>query len=381
MKNRFIFFVTFLFIFSESCGQFHGENFIINGNINLNSGTIHLNYKEPNDSVFHTQLSNTLFATISGGKFQLKGILDFSRVYSIKVSINDSCKYLSDFFLVDGGIQNLEIDINEKMPKISNKSMEEYYNSKLYSANRRLQKDKKWFKLFSDSLSTIYESKMPDSLKNVISAINTNQIEREIVLKSAFYEKMKNSYLALWSLYEDFYSNGFKGIYEDFFSMLSVEIQKSKYGISLKSKLNEANPTRIGAFFPQYTYRNLKNNQFEKMIFRGKYTLVDFWSIRCSQCIAQFSEYKEIYKTYSSRGFDVIHVSVEYSNQVSFLQKIRKKYNLEWHEYLDENQVNYEMLQLPSFFPNSFLVRDDGLIIKKYINPNELKLFLEDTLN
>ena len=41
----------------------------------------------------------------------------------------------------------------------------------------------------------------------------------------------------------------------------------------------------------------------------------------------QFPEFKELHKTYSQKGFEIINISVENLNQVPFLQKIRKKYN------------------------------------------------------
>ena len=365
----------------KSFCQFKGDNsFEVNGSINADFGTIQLICKSPIDSLFNPQSTKIYSAEVKNGNFQIKGFLDFPCLYFFNFLKGESCVYSSDYFLINNGRQNAEINISNKMPVLSSASMVQFYKTQFYSDNQRLQKDKKWFQLFSDSLKQIYSTKIPDSLQNVLTGIRNNQNDREEVTEWLFYEEMKDSYLSLWLLYEAFYSNGFKGIYESYFSTLSESIQLSQYGLLLKMKLKESNPTKIGAIFPLYTYRNLKNSQCEKMILKGQYTLIDFWSIKCSQCISQFPEFKELHKTYSQKGFEIINISVENLNQVPFLQKIRKKYNLEWVEYLDENGENLEKLELPLSFPNTFLLNADGVIVNKYINPQELKLILEKTL-
>lgn len=379
MRHIKLLLIFFLLSFQSFSQSKINTTFIINGSINASKGVIRLVCKNPIDSIVNEK---EISSEIMNGKFTIKGELDFPAVYSFRYINADSYLYTSDYFLIDSGVQTAEINTESSMPRLINSSMNKYYETSFYKKNQRFQKDKKWFQSFSDSLKAVYSTKMPDSLGNVLAGIAANQTEREKEITWQFYEELSDSYLSLWVLYERFYANGFEGIYNDYFSYLSDEIQQSNYGKLLRFKLNEASPTKIGAKFPfLYSYKNLKDGTYEKIKLKGNYNFIYFWWVRCGICIDQFPELKKLYETYANKGFEIIHISGDNTNELSLLQKIRKKSNLMWSEYLDENQENMKKVHLTPYFPKIFLLDKEGVIVKKNITTKELKTFLEEKYN
>ncbi|MFD2523023.1 redoxin domain-containing protein [Emticicia soli] len=384
MKNQHLKVLLALFLLSfKTIGQSKTDSsFVINGSINANGGIVQLLCKNPIDSANNSKPMKVYAAEITNGTFTINGDLDFPAMYAFQYVRNDSLLYSSDYFLVDAGTQKAEIQLDNNMPKLLNASMNHYYTTLFYSMNKRYQRDKKWFRAFADSLKAVYPTQMPDSLANVLIGIKANQALRDTTVRGHFFTDMNDSYLALWVLYDRFYSIKFDGTFDTYYESLSDEIKQSKYGQLLNLKLNRASPTGVGAKFPfSLAFKNLKTQTCEKIQLKADYTYVYFWWGRCGSCIGEFSELKKLYDAYANKGFEIMHISTDTSDGLAFLEKIRKKHNLPWAEYLDENQENIQQIFLKPYFPiEQFLLDKDGVVLKRSINTQELKSFLEKTL-
>lgn len=384
MKNQHLKVLLALFLLSfKTIGQSKTDSsFVINGSINANGGIVQLLCKNPIDSANNSKPMKVYSAEITNGTFTIKGDLDFPAMYAFRHFRNDSLLYSSDYFLVDAGTQKAEIQLDNNMPKLLNASMNHYYTTKSYSMNTRYQRDKKWFRAFADSLKAVYPTQMPDSLANVLARLEINQAEREVAIGWRFYEEMKDSYFALWLLFDKLHTRGFKSDYIYYYSYFSKELQQTDYGKLLQLKILEASPTRVAAKLPlSLIYRNLKTDSCEAIRLKANYTLMYYWRSSCGICIKQIPEFQQLYTEYSGKGFEIIHISDDLSLNLPFLEKIRKKYNIEWTEYLDENAVNEEDTQLGLYYPRTLLVDKDGVILKRTVSMDELKSFLKETLN
>jgi peroxiredoxin len=95
--------------------------------------------------------------------------------------------------------------------------------------------------------------------------------------------------------------------------------------------------------------------------FKGEVVLLDFWATWCPPCRKEIPGFIELYKTYQSRGFVVVGVSVDDSTKdvKKFVEKYRVNYPvLDGHLRLDLQKAFGPMLG----FPTTFLINRDGNI-------------------
>ena len=360
------------------------SDFYNNHNVIIQGGVFTDTYKY-NDFNFKNDKADTSnnpykLAQVQNKYFTINGLLKYPHPFS--VSYYDAEKNIgnnSNFFFIDAGTINIEID-----DLSANKSL----GNRLYSkSNKEYQFLKK---LYSNSV---------DTLTGEIYDLATKQ---KTIEKYIFQNP--NSYVALWDMVIDYainmnYKNdNDKKILLKIARLLSLEIKKTSTYQALVKNINQDLKLTTGKIFPNIllnsiyqdaditggkVFPNIPLNAIDSLIpviKKNKFTLLDFWFSYCKPCIEQFPLYKKIYDQNKSKQFEIIGISVDRKEDEANWQKVIKKFNLDWLQYLDTREIITRELHITSF-PSNFLLDHDGKIIKKNISPQELEIFLQEKLH
>ena len=186
------------------------------------------------------------------------------------------------------------------------------------------------------------------------------------------------SYVALWKLIERFSLYGHSKLREKTLGRFSDKIKNEKLWPIINNDLKNAGIKEGGAF-PVFTVQTQELKEQKLNLPEAQYTLVDFWFSRCRPCLESFPALKELYETYQPKGFEIVSITTDKTNEIPLWLERIKEYELPWMHYLDENSTESEKLGIYRF-PSTFLLNQEGELIKKNISPEELEVFLKTHL-
>ena len=130
----------------------------------------------------------------------------------------------------------------------------------------------------------------------------------------------------------------------------------------------------------EFSYPNMdKTKNFSPSDFNGKYLLIDFWASWCPPCNAAAPELKRLYSEYSSKGFEILGVSID-SNEKAWRKKVLDK-EFKWTNIMTPDSGK-KVASLYGFnsIPFFVLLDTDGNIIDKGFSISELPQLLEETI-
>ena len=138
-----------------------------------------------------------------------------------------------------------------------------------------------------------------------------------------------------------------------------------------------------GVFAPTFTLPNLEGQDvmLASILEEKEVVVVDFWASWCGPCIAQFPHLKQLYADYAEKGFEIVGVSVDSSQEdwVGATEEHEPPWiNLgeivdQWGPISQEFGVR--------FIPHAYILDDEGCIMKKDLQPDELEDFLKARLD
>ena len=184
-----------------------------------------------------------------------------------------------------------------------------------------------------------------------------------------------DSYVALWKLIERFSKYGHTDLREKTLAHFSKKIKNEKLWKIINNDLTNAG-IKLNKEFPVFPVKTQELEEQELKLPKAQYTLVDFWFSRCRPCIESFPALKKLYATYQPKGFEIVSITTDKTDEIPLWQKRIKEYELPWVQYLDENATEATKL-LVHTFPATFLLNQEGELIKKDISPEELEVFLK----
>lgn len=207
-----------------------------------------------------------------------------------------------------------------------------------------------------------------DYLNNIYSSLNesertksiTKELSESVVLLKAFerwrYEhELKPEIVKI--------SKKFNENYSDLYITNQIN--------DLVKKIQKLNLNKEA---PNFTQTSYNNNYISLNNFRGKYILIDFWGSWCKPCIENLPKMKEIYKNFTD--YDIEFIGIANDTKSNWTKSITK-YNLQWINIIDENNVISELYNIKSY-PSTFLIDPNGKIIAKNLRPSTN---LTETLN
>ncbi len=156
---------------------------------------------------------------------------------------------------------------------------------------------------------------------------------------------------------------------ETIFSSLNEEYKISKRGEYADSTIKQkvlASKFGIGNVFPNFEFKTISNNTYSLSDFTNKgYVLVCYWASWCSPCRKNIPRLKNIYEIYTSKGLQLISVSID-NNEQNWKDALEKE-QMPWTQICDiEKYVKGKSLRerlYITFVPQYYLLDKNGTII------------------
>lgn len=153
--------------------------------------------------------------------------------------------------------------------------------------------------------------------------------------------------------------------YESF----SQEAKDSYYGKIVKEELFPEG--FVGKDVPPFALENAdKSETTLAAVTQGKkYYLIDFWASWCAPCRKEIPNLKKLYKEYSSKGFEIVSISID--KKEADWKKALDEEKLTWPNFLDTKGASdaFKVKTIPAMF----LVDEKGKIIAEKIRGEELE--------
>ena len=318
MKYLLLLTTCALFVLS-AVGQSPGGQFVLNGKINIDTGEAYL-LPVSNDSSYYPTKKMFDKTTISKGKFVISGPCPQPSMFMIRVDVDSVGKYVSDYFIVKPGIQDItcNVDSIREIPGITNKYM--------------------------------------DGLKS----------------------KRGEPYVILWELIEKLIGRGYEPELDSAYHSLPVTIRSSFAGKVFAKEMATMRRFAVGTSFPELALLDTNLNKVKIVVpsHRLKYILIDFWYSHCGPCLREFEELKKIYKVYEPYGFAVAAVSTDDKKSIQDWKRVIRERQLPWPQYLDMGGGQASRLLIKGF-PTTFLLDSHGRIVKRDLDLKSLNLFLQ----
>jgi len=373
MKKWCVVFILSFLAIANSFGQYDQKfNFKIDGTINADTGTVSLRFY----SDYIPNNVEELVGKVKNRKFSISG--NIPEPQSVFIVLGDD--YKSSDFIIEKGLQTISIntDSTEKVPVVSNSTMVNEYPFysvffKQYSIKRNIC-DQKY-----DSLYKLNNNHFPEAIKFSRSKELDILYKEHDKLLLTYSEKNPNSEIAFWKLIR-LMSWGYEPIFDSIYNSFSDKLKNGYAGMVLNKKLQEGKVLSVGKQFPSLQCINSNNEKFSSAVFTNrKLILVDFWFSRCVPCRAQFSSLKNLYNQFSSKGFEIVGISVDKATEKKNWEETIVNEKLIWQQYWDINGKDADRLSI-NMFPTNFLIDNTGKIIAKNISLGELEEVLSRSL-
>jgi len=108
-------------------------------------------------------------------------------------------------------------------------------------------------------------------------------------------------------------------------------------------------PMDSGVALADFTFGTLDGATKHLSDYRGKYVLLDFWTVGCGPCWHAMPGLDTVYKKYHDRGFDIIGVNLDEHLDLTAFQKLLTEHQNSWTN-------------------TSFSVKSTGADMEKYVN-------------
>lgn len=165
---------------------------------------------------------------------------------------------------------------------------------------------------------------------------------------------------------------------EEVFNIFTPRVQNSAMAQGLKKEIEILKAIQPGAVVPDFTLKNLADEEFTLSSLKGKYVILDFWASWCGPCRASIPGVKELYAKYKDKGLEIVGVSCD--RKPEDWRKASEEEQLPWINLIDTQDANRAATKYAvHYIPSMFLLDQEGKMIGK-MNHDELDAKLKELL-
>jgi peroxiredoxin len=309
--------------------------------------------------------------------YHFSGLLDYPVLATIEVKQRRG----SSIFFIDTGSQYIKThfdSLRKPIDIIGSKTNKEYKEKFLPNLLPFLKEDSTWRINYRNTYRK-FSGDIPAKILDSLLDINKSNGMMRDSLTYKYILGNPESYVGFWKLYNSFFSYGYTALYDSAFNLFK-KLQFTYDAKVMRNTLIRSRVIDLNRQFPTLMLNDTSKVKRGIISFFKKYTLVDFWYSHCSPCISQFENLKNIYAEYSGRGFEIVGVSTDKKENELDWKKVIIQYKLPWKQLLDSGGKYATRFSINAF-PTNFLLDDTGKIIRKDIDPIQLRAFLDNSLS
>jgi len=362
-KNLFI--TLLAVVLMASCAKPPKNQFMITGTVDsVFNGIVYLQKR------IEAPLITIDSAQITGGKFDLKGTVDYPEVYYLTIpATKSSVPFFIESKEITVNINTKEID---KTKIVGSKTQAEYdhYLDLVDQYNARIKES---YQMYNAAV----EVGDPEKTRYYDSVTSAIDQERERFSKKYVLENNK-SFISPYIIYRNSWSYELEEL-EKSLNNFDTALSHSIYTGFLNAYLATLKRVAVGQMYVPFSMADSGGTMVSVSGLIGQnYLLVDFWASWCAPCRAENPNIAALYNQYHDSGFDIIGVSFD-SNRDRWLGAIKDD-GLTWNHVSDlagwGNKVGklYGIRSIPS----NILIDPSGKIIAKNIMGEELKMKLAE---
>jgi peroxiredoxin len=116
-----------------------------------------------------------------------------------------------------------------------------------------------------------------------------------------------------------------------------------------------------------FTFQDLQGKSVSLSDYKGKVVLLDFWATWCPPCRKEIPGFVDLYNTYKSRGFVVIGVSMDDTEDTPDVKRYAAQLKIDYPILLGfgrDDDLKPAFGELP--LPTSFVIARDGRICARH---------------
>src|SRR2546428_9279027 len=247
---------------------------------------------------------STLSSKLENTKFYIQPHLSYPHKFRAVFKSEKNRLWRFEEYFIDSSTDSITINIPlEGCSKINGKTADEYFN--------------RYIPFFTKGK---YDCRSRDMLNLLVDKGSTYD---SILYK--YVQLYPNSYVALWNLIERFTQLGQSEIRERILKEFSIKIKNERIWEILNDDFKNA-LLKENEQFPDLTLKTLGLKEQKLHIPKAKVTLINYWFSRCRPCLDEIPELKKLYNLYHTRGFEIINISSDKTQDIPIWQERVKLY-------------------------------------------------------